>query len=195
MLDSWKCLYISKVILGMSQFTLCQSSACLAISWSVWQSYSANVPIPATLVLSHTKFWLPELHQLESHSDIRVSLLRLQAVPDQSSNFSPLTCSSQSPTYSLDWVTLHDFSVAFKVTRCQAGWLWSMANLKSLMLWNRGLLQVQSLDNNKIVFGSIQAQSLQCLPFSNVLCWTLNRVAGMQLDPFKIIWQLRLSVF
>ena len=70
-----------------------------------------------------------------------------------------------------------------------------MANLKSLMLWNRGLLQVQSLDNNKIVFGSIQAQSLQCLPFSNVLCWTLNRVAGMQLDPFKIIWQLRLSVF
>ena len=30
----------------------------------------ATVPIPVTLILSHTQFWLPELHQLEFRSDI-----------------------------------------------------------------------------------------------------------------------------
>ena len=42
----------------------------------------ATVPIPATVVLSRTQFWLP-LQSFEFLSDIGVRVSPLQAVPDQ----------------------------------------------------------------------------------------------------------------
>ena len=46
----------------------------------------ATVPILATLLLSHTQFWLPQLHQLEFGSDLGADSLGvspLQAAPEQ----------------------------------------------------------------------------------------------------------------
>ena len=81
----------------------------------------------------------------------------------QSSNFSPGTHPSWSPTYSPEWVTLHDFSSAFLVSSCQAEWLWPFANLKSLMSWNRGLLQVQSIRFKKILYLKVYNHSCSCV--------------------------------
>ena len=64
----------------------------------------------------------------------------------QSSNFSPGTHSSRSPTYSPEWDTLHNLGSTFWVCSFQAERLWPISNLKSLMSWNRGLLHVQNLN-------------------------------------------------
>ena len=78
-----------------------------------------------------------------------------------SSNFSPRP--SQSPTYSPEWVTLHDFSSAFQVSSCQ--WLWPIA--KSLMSWNRGLLQVQNIGFKKQLYLGVYNHSCSCVcPFA-----------------------------
>ena len=63
------------------------------------------------------------------------------------------------------------------------------------MSWNRGLLPVQNIRLKKIVFESVQSQQQLCLPFRYVLRWTRNRMAGMQMDPLKIIGLQRLFVF
>ena len=60
--------------------------------------------------------------------------------PVYSSNFSPSTRPSLSPTYSPEWVTLHDFSSESVVVRTLTNW--PIANLKTLMSWNLGLLHV-----------------------------------------------------
>ena len=75
----------------------------------------------------------------------------------QSSNFSPGTLQSRSPTYSPEWVKLHDFSSAFQVCSCQQ-YISPLANLKSLMSWNRGLLQVQNIRLKKKLLESVQLQ-------------------------------------
>ena len=115
----------------------------------------ATVPIPVTLILSHTQFWLPELHQLEFRSDIWVS--QLQAAPDLF-KFS-LVLQWRSVRVHLrvgalpivlnvcEWVTLYDFSSAFRASSCLDEWLWSIANLKSLMQWKWRLLQQSSSSN------------------------------------------------
>ena len=116
-----------------------------------------TVPIPATLDLWLSQFWLPEWHQLESRSDVSSHLephcRRRLKTQVQSSNFSPDAWQRRSPTYSPEWVTLHDFSLAFQVSSCQAEWLLSIANLNLLMSKNRGLFQVQIIRfKNKWVF-------------------------------------------
>ena len=78
----------------------------------------------------------------------------------QSSNFSPGTRPSWSPTYGPEWVTIHEFSSAFQVNRFQAEWLWSIASLKSLMQWNRptgtgDYFKFKLTDSKKIVFGCV----------------------------------------
>ena len=94
-----------------------------------------------------------------------------EILPDVMDIFSPETSVQVrprwNPTYSREWVTLHDFSSAFLVSGCQAAeWLWPIANLKSLMSWNRGLLQVQNIRFiKKIVFESVQSQLPLYLPF------------------------------
>ena len=90
----------------------------------------------------------------------------------QSRNFSPHTRPTLNPTYSLEWVTLNVFSSAFmpsvqhfwsvRLCSCQAEWLWPIANLKSLMCWNQGLLQVQNIRFEKNYLG-VYKYSCSCV--------------------------------
>ena len=88
-----------------SSLTRCIWQASLSCSWcsraicpqSAGLFGRATVPIPATLDLSHTQFWLPELrlHQLEFHSDIEILPLQAQCRAVQAASdhfkFSPVT--------------------------------------------------------------------------------------------------------
>ena len=158
---------------GARPFCRCCSRAiCLTVSRSIWQSYSANTchfgPI------THSVLAAARLvsHQLESQllrCDLSTDTESSSSIPlgqVQSSNFSPVTHPSWSPTYSPEWVTLHHFSSAFRVSSCQAEWLWPIANLKSLMSWNWGLLQVQNIRFKKNVLQGLQVVvgRFSCLP-------------------------------
>ena len=89
-----------------------------------------------------------------------------------SSNFSPDSRPSWSPTYSPEWVMLHNFSSAFQVSSCQAEWIWLIANLKSQMSWKSWLLQVQNIrfeKQNCIWLYTITAAAVFALQLSAVL--------------------------
>ena len=88
---------------------------------------------------------------------------------------------------------LHDFSSAFRVSSCQAEWLWPIANLKSLMPWNGRLHQVQNirLRNNWFLMCTITSCCWVC-PSAK---WTHDWMAEKPQDPFRIIWHQRMFLF
>ena len=117
----------------------CCKAICPTISWSVWQSYSANtchlgLIIHSVLVARAAPTWISKWYRSLATAGCA------WPVQVQSSNFSPGTCPSRSPTYSPVRVTLHAFSSAYRVSlsSCQAEWLCSIANLKSLNAAEQG---------------------------------------------------------
>ena len=109
-------------------------ATCLIISWSVPAQLQCQYHCRATAELHqccHCRaaptwisswFWSASLASAGCAWPIQVL--------SQSDNIRPRTRPSRSPTCSPEWVTLYDFSSAFRVSSCQAEWLWSNANSK-----------------------------------------------------------------
>ena len=166
------------------------------------------MPILATAVLSQTQNWLP----LQSCTDIGVRVSPLQAVlpvPDQF-KFSLVTSVQVqvllgalpvilSESHNMISVQHSESVVVRLVTLIHR----QLAVTNAVEQGSISSSQVKLLDSIFYLFGSVQFSSIKhigscvcgSLPSCKVQHWTHNRMAGIQLDPFKLIWQLRLFVY
>ena len=146
----------------------------------------------------HTQFWLPvprALHQPKSRSDLsseseshhcRLRLTSSSSVQKLQSRYK----SKLEPYLSKSWashVTWLQFGneyLAFQVSSCQAE---SIASLNSPIYWVTNAVEAGTISSSNIK-ATVSA-------LHEVQRWTSNRMAGMLLDPFKIIFHQRLFVF
>ena len=161
----------------------CSRAICPTISLSVWKSYMVNtchlgLITHSVLVARAAPTWYQNLATAGCAWPVQV----------QSSNFSQghSTRPILSPTCSPEpeWVhymtsVWHSKSVVVRLSDPQ--WLRSIANLKLLMQWNRGLLQVKIIRLKKLYL-DVYNHSCSCVCPStkthNIMAWIHSRSLG-----------------
>ena len=118
-----------------------------------------------------------ELHQLEFRRDIGARVSPMQAAPD------PFKLRVSVVTSVLGHVRVGALPIVLSESRCN-GYMTSVRHSESVVV------RLSTLIGNRGYF-----KRPLCWSFCEVRLQTRNRMAGIQLDPFKIIWRLRLFVF
>ena len=108
------------------------------------------------------------------------------------------TCLSQCTTFSPNWVTLTSLnltsSLALQVSSCKPEWLWSIANLKLLLTWNRPTSSSIIRFFKKCIWVcTITAATVFALPQSTT--WDMIHNGWIQLDPIKYFSQWEKELF